>query len=75
MTLDGVVADGFTREGKGLPTLAMESWALILFQDAGGEREVSRKQGLLWGGGNSQRGDFLEWSAGERAKARKGRWP
>ena len=52
MTLDGVVADGFTREGKGLPTLAMESWALILFQDAGGEREVSRKQGLLAGGGD-----------------------
>lgn len=52
MTLDGVVADGSTREDKGLPTLAMESWALVLFQDAGGGREVSRKQGLLAGGGD-----------------------
>ena len=52
MTLDGVVADGSIREGKGLPTLAMEPWALILFQVAGGGRAVSRKQGLLWEGGN-----------------------
>lgn len=31
MTLGGVVADGSPREDRGLPPLAMVSWALVLF--------------------------------------------